>query len=329
MKKITTLIIALIAVFSTQAQVVNVCGTDSIVLQVENYDGRGVIEWQEFIDSVNWVTIPEMVGETYTFFPTESKYYRAVVKTSDCQPLYSAITLVQIPPIANAGIDRSIGTASMSLLANYIPGAVGEWTILSGNGGILENRSYHKSVLTGVNNETYKLKWTLTNACGQSSDTVQISFNQLDVINNFIVVDNTDTIFSDSTLLANGLYRIKFSDNNITPVDSVILIGMREDISFLRKVISFTLQDSVYTFITEQGSLQDLFKSGVVNIGDAVNKSLTSASSMSKIKGVDAFPTRQTLIANKNSNDIQMLYVSSSNNKGIQMVKGSKSEIDE
>ena len=329
MKKITTLIIALIAVFSTQAQVVNVCGTDSIVLQVENYDGKGVIEWQESIDSVNWVTIPEFVGETYKFFPTESKYYRAVVKTSDCQPLYSAITLVQIPPIANAGIDRSIGTSSMSLLANYIPGAVGEWTILSGNGGNLENRSYHKSVLTGVNNETYKLKWTLTNACGQSSDTVQISFNQLDVINNFIVVDNTDTIFSDSTMLANGLYRIKFSDPNISPVDSVILIGMRQDISFLRKVISFTLQDSVYTFITEQGSLQDLFKSGVVNIGDAVNKSLTSASSMSKIKGVDAFPTRQTLLANKNSNDIQMLYVSSSNNKGIQMVKGSNSDIDE
>lgn len=328
MKKMLPFILALIAAVGTQAQVVNVCGTDSVTLTVENYV-NGTIEWQESIDTLTWVNIPEVSGQTYMFLPTQTKYYRAVVKTTDCQPLYSAISFVQLPPIANAGTDRSIGTMSMSLLANSVPGATGEWTILSGSGGVLDNNSNPKALLTGVNNETYKLKWTLTNACGQSSDTVQISFNQLDAKTNFIVVDNTDSILSDSTQIANGVYRIKFSDPTISPVDSVVLIGMRQDISFLRIVESFTLQDSVYTFVTEQGTFQDLFKSGVVNIGDAVNQSMTTASSLSKIKGVTTFPTRKTLEEYKNSKDIQLLYVSPSKNTSLQKNKNATTGLDE
>ncbi len=328
MKKITIILFVLLLGFLVKAQVINVCGTDSVRLTVDNYV-NGTIEWQESIDTLSWANIPEVSGIIYRFLPTQTKYYRAVVKTSDCQPLYSAISLVQLIPIANAGTDRTIGTTSMSLLANYIPGAVGEWTILSGSGGVLDNNSNPKALLTGINNETYKLKWTLTNACGQSSDTVQISFNQLDAKTNFIVVDNTDSIFSDNTQIANGVYRIKFSDPNISPVDSVILIGMRQDISFLRKVDSFTLQDSVYTFITEQGTFQDLFKSGVINIGDAVNQSMSSTSSLSKIKSAKTFPTRKTLEEYKNSKDIQLLYVSQDSANGLQKVKSASSGTDE
>ena len=294
MKKTILILGILLSAFTTKAQVINVCGTDSVTLTVDNYV-NGTIEWQESIDTLSWANIQEVSGITYRFLPTQTKYYRAVVKTTDCQPLYSAISLVQLIPIANAGTDRIIGNTSMSLLGNSVPGATGEWTILSGSGGVLDNSTNPKALLTGVNNEKYSLKWTLTNACGQSSDTVQISFNQLDPKTNFIVVDNTDSILSDSTQIANGVYRIKFSDPNISPIDSVRLIGMLQDIIFLRKVNSFTLQDSVYTFVTEQGTFQDLFKSGVVNIGDAVNQSLSSASSMSKVKSATAFPTRKTL----------------------------------
>jgi uncharacterized protein (TIGR02145 family) len=330
MKKIILILCVLLSAFTTKAQVINVCGTDSVTLTVDNYV-NGTIEWQESIDTLSWASIPEVSGITYRFLPTQTKYYRAVVKTTDCQPLYSAISFVQLPPVANAGIDRTIGTESMSLLANYIPGAIGEWTILSGNGGVLDNNSNPKALLTGVNNETYKLKWTLTNACGQSSDTVQISFNQLDAKTNFIVVDNTDSVFSDSTQIANGVYRIKFSDPNIYPVDSVVLIGMRQDISFLRKVDSFTLQDSIYTFVTEQGTFQDLFKSGVINIGDAVNQSMSSAStsSISKIKSAKTFPTRKTLEEYQNSKDIQILYVSPNKNAGLQKLKNATTGMDE
>ena len=314
MKKITLILFVLFLGFAVKAQVINVCGTDSVTLTVDNYV-NGTIEWQESLDTLSWANIPEVSGQTYKFLPTETKYYRAVVKTTDCQPLYSAISLVQLIPIANAGIDRTIGTTSMSLLGNYIPGASGEWTILSGSSGILDNNSNPKALLTGLNNETYKLKWTLTNACGQSTDTVQISFNQIVAKTNFIVVDNTDSIFSDSTQIANGFYRVKFSDPNISPVDSVILIGIRQDISFLRKVVSFALNDSVYTFSTVQGELTDLFTSGSINIGDAINQGLTAQSTNSqKMKHVsgsfnlNTFPTRKIIENYRNTKDIQILY---------------------
>ena len=305
MKKITILLLlTLIAAFSLHAQVVNVCGTDSIVLQVENYDGKGVIEWQESIDSINWVTIPEFVSEMYRFFPTQTKYYRAVVKTSTCDPLYSAFSFVQLPPIANAGVDRIIGGSTLNLMGNNISGAFGEWTVLVGDSGILAEPQNPYSQFTGKYNVPYKLKWTVTNGCGQSSDTINVQFEEIIVKNNFIVVDNTDSLHSDSTEMAKGLYRIKFSDPTIIPYDSVMLIGIRDSLSFLRRVVSFSLQDSIYSFETVQGYLSDLFEKGHLNLGDIFNQSMFEMNVQS-----NTLPTRQSI---KNSNlrnsDISILY---------------------
>ena len=305
MKKLILTLFVLLTVFVAKSQIVNVCGNDTIMLTVDNYV-NGTIEWQESIDTINWATIPEVSGLAYTFFPTQTKYYRAVVKTTDCEPLYSAISLVQLSPVANAGTDRIIGNASMTLLGNDEPGAVGEWTILSGTGGQLTDAHLSKSMFSGTDKESYSLKWTLTNACGQSSDTVVIAFDEIVVKSKFIVVDNTDSIYSDSTQIANGIYQIKFSDPTIVPYDSVMLVGMRQDTSFLRKVESFTLQDSVYTFSTIQGSFEDLFVSGVLNIGDAINQALMTESDQSTI--VYAFPTRNTLKANENLKGVKLLY---------------------
>lgn len=318
MKKIIITLFVLFNIFRIQAQIVNVCGTDSVTFEVDNYV-NGTIEWQESIDTITWATIPEVSGITYRFLPTQTKYYRAVVKTTDCPPLYSAISLVQLIPIANAGTDRTIGNTSMTLLGNEVSGATGEWTILSGNGGVLDNPTNPRALLTGINKETYTLKWTLTNACGQSSDTVAITFDEIIAMANYIVIDNTDSIYSDSTEMANGTYRIKFSDPTINPADSAMLIGMRSDISFLQKVNTFTLQDSIYTFTTEQGTFEELIKTGVLNIGDAVNQALMvdspamlkTRSSTSQI--TNSFPTRETLKENSNNKGIKLLYSQNTN----------------
>lgn len=326
MKKIIITLFVLFNIFRIQAQIVNVCGTDSVTFEVDNYV-NGTIEWQESVDTITWATIPEVSGNTYRFLPTQTKYYRAVVKTTDCQPLYSAISLVQLIPIANAGTDRTIGNTSMTLLGNAVTGATGEWTILSGNGGVLDNPTNPRALFTGINKETYSLKWTLTNACGQSSDTVAIAFDEIIAKNNFIVVDNTDSIFSDSTEMASGTYRIKFSDSTINPADSAMLIGMRSDISFLQKVNTFTLQDSIYTFTTEQGSFEELIKTGVLNIGDAVNQALmldspaTQKTRSSTSQITNFFPTRQTLKENSNNKGIKLLYSQNTNENAYPKVR--------
>jgi len=288
------------------AQINIVCGSDSIVLDAENHE-NGVIEWQESIDSVTWVTIPELSGTTYKFLPTQTKFYRTVVKTSTTEPLPSVITLVQLPPVADAGRDRTIGGTKMTLLGNKVIGAKGEWKIISGEGGVIADPTNQSSEFTGTNNKTYNLVWSLQNLCGHSSDTVAVKFEEIVSKDNFIVVDNTDKILSDSTEMASGTYRIKFSDPDIAPVDSVMLIAMREDISFLRQVMSFTLQDSIYTFNTEQGSFQDLFKSGVLNMGDAVNQGMMQGSS--NLKSASIFPTRKTIKNNSDNTGIKLLYV--------------------
>jgi len=304
MKKLILTLFVILAVFVAKAQIVNVCGNDTIMLTVDNYV-NGTIEWQESIDTINWATVPEVSGLTYTFFPTQTKYYRAIVKTTDCGPLYSAISLVQLSPVANAGIDRTIGNTTMTLLGNSIHGSTGEWTILSGTGGLFDNQFNPKALFKGINKEVYSLKWTLTNACGQSSDTVVVTFDEIISRNNYIVFDNTDSLFSESTEIANGIYRIKFSDPTIAPFDSVMLIAMREDISCLRRVNTFTLEDSIYTFITEQGLFEDLFTSGTLNMGDVINQSFLEGSTL---RSANSFPTRQTLKENAKRKDIVVLY---------------------
>ena len=310
MKKIILILCILLFAFTAKAQVVNVCGTDSITLSVDNYV-NGTIEWQESIDTLSWVTIPEVFGMTYTFFPTQTKYYRAVVKTSTCDPLYSAFSFVQLPPIANAGVDKVTGASYTILQGNKIDGAIGEWKVISGSGGVISEPNNPISQFAGIQNQVYNLTWTFTNACGQSTDTVNVLFEENVFNKNYIVVDNTDSLYSDSTEMATGLYRIKFSDPTIIPAESVLLLGMREDVSFLRKVTSFTLQDSVYSFITEQGTLDDLLLSGTINFGDAINQSIQNmknGSQSSRVKKLNTFPTRQTLKEYADNKDVILLY---------------------
>jgi uncharacterized protein (TIGR02145 family) len=311
MKKFMFILIAIFSLITAKSQIVNICGTDTIILEVENYDNKGVIEWQESIDSINWVTISETIGEIYKFFPTETKYYRAVVKTSTCDPLYSAFCFVQLPPIANAGVNKVTGASYTILQANRIEGSIGEWKVITGSGGVISDITNPNSQFSGITNQEYSLVWTLTNACGQTADTVNIKFEENVFNKHYIVVDNTDSLFSDSTEMNTGLYRIRFSDPTITPSDSVLLLGMREDVSFLRKVTSFTLQDSVYSFITEQGTIEDLLLKGTINFGDAINQSISeiyNQSQGSRVKKLETFPTRKTLNENAHNKDAILLY---------------------
>jgi uncharacterized protein (TIGR02145 family) len=310
MKKFTFILIALLSVIMAKSQIINVCGTDTIILEVENYDNKGTIEWQESIDSINWVTIPEIAGETFKFFPVESKYYRSVVKTSICDPLYSTIAYVQLPPVANAGTDKVVGGTKTLLMGNIKSGDVGEWSILSGEGGVIAEYNNPHSVFDGLVDQEYQIIWTLTNACGQSSDTVLIRFEELVLNTNIIVIDNTDSIYSDSTEMANGHFRIKFSDPEIIPYDSVLLLGIRSDQYFFQRVISYTYNDSIFSFNTVQATLEDYLLQGRFNIGDAVNSYFLSQVSVNqpvKVKAIKSFPLRKDIIENIKNNGVLVI----------------------
>ena len=320
-KKLSFVIILGIWIIQTNAQLVNVCGTDTVILEVDNYH-VGLIEWQESIDSIMWVTISEESGTSYSFFPEEAKYYRAAVKTSSCDVLYSAVSFVQIPPIANAGSDRIVGGTETSLLANEENGAHGEWKCISGSGVVAEPSNPRTSFTSEQYDENI-LVWTLTNSCGQSSDTVIVKFEEIDAKSNYIIVDNTDELFSDSTDIAEGVIKVRFSDPSIHPSDSSILIGMRSDYSFLVKTISYTINDDRYIINTQKATIEDLFKKGTINVGDAINQSVDDNA---ENKSAIVFPTRETIRKNRENKGIKVLYIQTKDDHNLQHLKSAKDD---
>jgi hypothetical protein len=286
------------------------CGGDSITLTYPGYTNTGVVEWQESGDTLNWVNIPEVFGPQYRFLPNETKFYRGVLKTSDSL-YYSSVTRVQMPPVANAGLDKVAGGNSVILLGNMVDGSLGEWTVLEGDSCLIADPANNYSLIGGKYNIDYVLQWRLWNACGESLDTVIVRFEELNVKLNFIVVDITDSLYSDSTQIANGYLKIKFSDPSISPADSVVLIGMRDTLSFFQKATSFYFEDSIYHFTTIQASFEDIFTSGTINIGDAINQGILEGDVSLKSARVgksSGFPTRETLKEFAGNKDVFLLF---------------------
>ena len=291
MKKTLFLLLLLTGLsFTVKAQVTDVyAGNDTIELRVGNYQ-YGFIQWQIAYDTENWRDIEGANESSYRFFPTENAYYRARATFPNCPEGTSSICYVQVPPKADAGPDRTLpegsGAAMFALLED---GCVGEWEIISGENGTLSDMHSPNAYFEGTDSE-YKLKWTVTNAAGSVSDTLCIKYLHTVMSDNYLVVDTTDIILSDSTLLVNGEYIIAFSE----PVelnDSMLLIGVGDN-SFLRKVVSYTYDEvnDVYDIFTIQGTLADLLEEGVFSFD------LTSSfKSGKRVVVSNRYPTRKDI----------------------------------
>jgi gliding motility-associated-like protein len=84
------------------------------------------------------------------------------------------------PITANAGSDQlSIcGANSLTLSANGPGLGTGQWSIISGLGGVFSNSNDPSALFTGVVGATYTLRWTISSAiCGSTFDEVSIAFN--------------------------------------------------------------------------------------------------------------------------------------------------------
>jgi uncharacterized protein (TIGR02145 family) len=77
------------------------------------------------------------------------------------------------PPVtqANAGADQlNVCGNIVTISGNTSAGMTPAWSINSGTGGILNGNTF-----TGIRGNVYSLRYTLTNACGTTADTLQIS----------------------------------------------------------------------------------------------------------------------------------------------------------
>lgn len=82
------------------------------------------------------------------------------------------------PDQALAGADNLHITDTIVLLqANQPVNGQGLWTIISGQGGSIDNDTLATTAFTGQAGSQYTLVWTISNHCGHSADTVLIGFD--------------------------------------------------------------------------------------------------------------------------------------------------------
>lgn len=277
-------------------------GTDSVELTLNNYQ-YGSIQWQYSTDTVSWYDIPGANDTLLVYKPEQTQFVRASVSTANCPPEYSPVRLLLKTPSAYAGISRTANVGdTVRLQANMEEDATGSWQILQGTGGFLSNPNEDYTKFFGTDT-LYRVRWTLTNNCGSSSDDISVRYVQTVVSDKVVMVDTTDIIFSDSAQMAQGYYVISFSDPNIVIGDSTILISLING-GFLRMVDSWSMaDDSTYAMYTSQATLYDILESGVIQFDaiygeNEVDSMEQNTSSAQELMYLDHIPTRDELRLN-------------------------------
>ena len=296
MKKIFTIILIifslLLSVLSINAQVQHLCGNDTLILHLNNYQ-YGAIQWEESEDSVGWKIIDGAIDTVYKFYPDGNKYYRAGITLALCPIIYSEIFKVSMPVAANAGSDIRTSIPTTMLSANKPNGCSGQWKIINGTCGTLEDSTNNLSKFTGQIGQNYTLVWALTNICGATTDTMTIAMIQNVYRNNIVYVDSTDIILSDSSERAKGNLTIKFSSPVPTVTDSTVLIFLTQD-KLLLKVQTVTTNSDTVIMTTTQGALEDFMVNGVIDFSPFNYQQSTLKSDVE-----NKIPSRQDLINNK------------------------------
>lgn len=80
------------------------------------------------------------------------------------------------PSQANAGGDQTLVGNTTTLTAASPASGSGTWSIVTGTGGLIANPADPHSAFSGQQPGNYTLAWTVTTACGSTSDQVQIHF---------------------------------------------------------------------------------------------------------------------------------------------------------
>ncbi|GHN02424.1 hypothetical protein WSM22_39130 [Cytophagales bacterium WSM2-2] len=84
------------------------------------------------------------------------------------------------PISVNAGEDATINGSTVTLSAlPLLPGQTGTWTVMSGTQGSFDDSASNNASFTGQEEETYVLRWTVSNGCSTTFDEVQVSLLRL------------------------------------------------------------------------------------------------------------------------------------------------------
>jgi uncharacterized protein (TIGR02145 family) len=139
--------------------------------------GNGGYYWSSTINGFNGRYLEFFSSNSYT-----TSTLRAYGLSVRCI-LDEAPPCTPQPDQANAGPDSfNIPGDSIVLQANTPVNGIGQWSVISGLGGVVGDSSSASSLFTGIPGTTYSLVWTISTNCGSNSDTVNIGFADIPVL---------------------------------------------------------------------------------------------------------------------------------------------------
>lgn len=155
----------------------DVCGTSATLEAVTPAIGTGA--WT--LQSGSGGTIQADTDPLSTFTGTAGETYVlrwTVSSGSVCPVSYDDVEIVlNVPPTTpEAGSDLFVCGEVATLSANSPTVGTGEWSIIRGSGGSLNDSALPDAMFTGTVGATYTLRWTISNSpCTSSSDEVQVT----------------------------------------------------------------------------------------------------------------------------------------------------------
>jgi uncharacterized protein (TIGR02145 family) len=126
-------------------------------------------------------SIADTLNPTSSFTGLHGNFYtlRWIITTT-CGSRHDdvVISFCTLPTTADAGPDQLNLVDTTTYLGGNFPanGDLGLWTIISGEGGNIEDPTSANSIFTGLSGNSYTLRWTIWNYCGSNYDDEAISF---------------------------------------------------------------------------------------------------------------------------------------------------------
>ncbi|MBL0018552.1 MAG: HYR domain-containing protein [Bacteroidetes bacterium] len=190
-----------------------ICGTSAFL--AGNAPSNGTGTWSIIAGSGGNVTNPANENSQFTGNANTTYTLRWTIANSPCPTSIDdvVITLTGAPTVANAGPDQNVCGVSATLAGNPATSGSGTWTIVAGVGGSIATPGSPTSGFSGIQGNTYTLRWTIANPpCTETADDVLIVLNGASTIANAgpnqILCATTTTLAANTPALGSGLWTI-------------------------------------------------------------------------------------------------------------------------